>query len=95
MGLALWASGTNGQGSICFLKMQTDCNLVMYNKYDFGDFYRSWASDTVDPSDRDCRLFLNTTALVIVGSTGTIKSTLYSRESRDVVVIGIMCQEQR
>ncbi|KAK1298289.1 hypothetical protein QJS10_CPB14g01187 [Acorus calamus] len=41
-GRAVWASGTNGKGSGCYLRMQYDANLVVYN-YDGKSL---WSSKT-------------------------------------------------
>ncbi|KAH7653305.1 alpha-D-mannose-specific plant lectins domain-containing protein [Dioscorea alata] len=41
-GKALWASGTNGRGTNCYLILQSDGNLVIYNIKDNA----VWASNT-------------------------------------------------
>ncbi|KAG6476875.1 hypothetical protein ZIOFF_066123 [Zingiber officinale] len=44
-GRAVWASGTDGRGRNCVLRMQTDGNLVIYD----GNNRAVWASNTSGP----------------------------------------------
>jgi len=75
-GAPKWVSNT-AYGEGCFLKMQTNCNLVLFRVL-FGAPEAIWKSNTIDRDDTGCQLLLDTTSsLVILGSTGQIKASLY------------------
>jgi len=74
-GTPMWASDINNYPGVgCFLKMEDDCNLVLYSGTS-----ALWQSHTIDVSDGGCRLLLNSrSSLVILGALGTVKGLLFS-----------------
>jgi hypothetical protein len=65
-GVAVWSSGTNGQGTNCSLVMQSsDCNLVIYNGAPPGNAV--WASNTASlGAFRQCSLTMQADGNAVV-----------------------------
>ncbi|XP_074568907.1 mannose-specific lectin-like [Curcuma longa] len=80
-GRALWSTNTNGRGNNCFLQMQTDGNLVIYNDNNNA----VWASNTWGARGNSVLVLQRDRNVVIYGpgrwSTGT--NTV---NSKDIVI---------